>query len=152
MAVSLGAMFVNVGANVNGLKKGLAEGNAALDRFEQKAGFSMRKVGQSATRLGKTLTMRLTLPILGVGVAVLKMSGDFELAMNKVRALSGATGRDLERMRDQAKELGATTQFSASQAADAMGALALAGFKTEEIIGSMPKTLQLAAAAQIDLG
>lgn len=71
--------------------------------------------------------------------------------MNRVAAVSGATEAELKSFSDQAKELGATTQFSASQAADAMTFLAMAGFKADEIVGAMPGTLQLAAAAQLDM-
>ena len=71
--------------------------------------------------------------------------------MNRVKAVSGAVGDQFEALRDQAKELGATTQFSATQAADAMGFLAQAGFEADEILGAMPSTLQLAAAANVDL-
>src|SRR5699024_5782499 len=76
---------------------------------------------------------------------------DFDKSMNRVAALSGATGDELDAMRDQAKDLGRTTSFSASQAADAMGFLAMAGFKTNDIIKVMPGTLSLAAAGQMDI-
>lgn len=80
-----------------------------------------------------------------------QVAADFETAMNRVTALSGATGEQFDQLRQQAMELGRTTQFTASQAGDAMGFLAMAGFKANEILGAMPGTLQLAAAAQMDL-
>lgn len=93
--------------------------------------------------------------IYGLGRAFTSASraaGNFEAAMIKVRVLSGATGEQFQALERQALELGRTTQFTASQAADAQGFLAMAGFKTDQILGAMPGTLQLAAAAQMDLG
>lgn len=117
-----------------------------------KASAQMRRVGKSMERVGKTMTMRATLPIIGVGAAVLKTAGEFELSMNRVQALTGATGDSFESLRKQARELGATTQFTAGEAGEAMGFLGLAGFKTNEILKAMPSTLNLAAAAQMELG
>jgi TP901 family phage tail tape measure protein len=80
-----------------------------------------------------------------------QVAADFETAMNRVTALSGATGEQFDQLRQQALELGRTTQYTASQAGDAMGFLAMAGFDANQILGAMPGTLQLAAAAQMDL-
>ncbi|MEE9159933.1 MAG: phage tail tape measure protein [Gammaproteobacteria bacterium] len=76
----------------------------------------------------------------------------FERSMNKVSALSNAGAKDMLRLRDAAKDYGVTTQFSASAVADAMGELALAGFKTNKILISIPGTLDLAAASGLELG
>lgn len=88
---------------------------------------------------------------VGLGYNVLKASGDFEKAMNQVRAVTGATGKDFQDLRDQAKELGATTKFSATQAAEGMGFLAMAGFQTKDIMDAMPGVLDLASAGNMDL-
>lgn len=78
-------------------------------------------------------------------------AADFQTAMNRVSALSGSTSVEMKKMREQALELGRTTMFTASQAGDAQGFLAMAGFKANDILGAMPGTLQLATAAQMDL-
>jgi TP901 family phage tail tape measure protein len=98
------------------------------------------------------MSVGLTLPIAIAGAVTLKTAGDFELSMNKVQALTSATATEFSALQGQARELGATTMFTASQAGDAMGFLALAGFKTNEILSAMPGTLELAAAAQMELG
>lgn len=126
--------------------------DAAYTRGISKARRDAQKLGKTFTSTGKTLSTRLTLPIVGLGVAMLKAAGDFEAGMNKVKALSGATEKQLKSLSDQAKELGATTQFSAGQAAEAMGFLSMAGFDATQIFKAMPATLNLAAAANIDLG
>ena len=110
-----------------------------------------KKLGQSMGRVGKRLTTAISLPILGLGAAILKSAANFETGMNQVRALTGATGEDFTKLEEQAKELGATTQFSAGQAADAMGFMAQAGLSVEEIYSSLPATVDLAAASQQDL-
>ena len=75
----------------------------------------------------------------------------FDTSMSKVGALSGATDEDLAMLRDTAKEFGATTQFSASQAADALGYMALAGWDAQQSADGLGGVLNLAAASQMDL-
>jgi len=112
---------------------------------------SLSKIGGSIRRAGSFMSTRLTLPILGAGAAVIKTAGDFEASMNKVQALTRATGEDFEKMRNLAKELGSSTKFSASEAADAMGFLGMAGFRTNQILDATPGLLNLAAASGIEL-
>ncbi|MGY6709693.1 MAG: phage tail tape measure protein [Rhizobiaceae bacterium] len=83
--------------------------------------------------------------------APVRAAADFETSMNQVAAVSGATEEQFDALRQQALELGRSTQFTASQAGDAMGYLAMASFDANEVLGAMPGTLQLAAAAQMDL-
>lgn len=109
------------------------------------------KMGKDVERVGRTMSMTMTAPILLFGASSLKAAGNFEASMNRVRAISGVSGKALEDMTQQAKDLGRTTQFSASEAADAMGFLSMAGFEANQVMGAMPSTLQLAAAAQMDL-
>ncbi len=111
-----------------------------------------RKLAQDFSRIGKKMAVSVSLPILGMGAAILKMAADFETGMNQVRALTGATGDDFAKLEDQAMDLGATTIFSAGEVADAMGFLAQAGLDVDEIYGTLPATLNLAAAAQQGLG
>jgi TP901 family phage tail tape measure protein len=98
------------------------------------------------------LSAGVTTPLVALTSNILSTAGAFEASMNQVMALTGATGATFDSMRAQAMELGRTTQFSASQAADAMGFLGMAGFDAQEIMAAMPNVLQLAAAANIDLG
>lgn len=84
--------------------------------------------------------------------SAVNVAGDFEKSMNQLRVVSGATGSQFDAMRKQALELGRTTQYTASQAGEAQNFLAMAGLRSNDILGAMPGTLQLAAAAQMDLG
>jgi TP901 family phage tail tape measure protein len=139
--------------------KTVSELKVRLSGDVQEALDAMGRVGDRAQKLGKRmrrtgfqLSRRLTAPLAAVGGASLKVAADFESSMNRVRGLTGATGDEFEALEEQAKQLGQTTAFSASEAADAMGFLGMAGFETNEIIGTMPDVLNLAAAAQMNLG
>lgn len=80
-----------------------------------------------------------------------KTGMDFEAQMSRVKAISGATGEEFSKLKEQAKQLGADTAFSATQAAEGMENLASAGFTTSEIMEAMPGMLDLAASSGEDL-
>ena len=82
---------------------------------------------------------------------VVEVGSTFEASMSKVQALSGATGSNLDALSKKAQELGRTTQFSASEAADALSAMALAGWDTQEMLDGIDGVLALAAAGEMDL-
>ena len=89
---------------------------------------------------------------IGAGLASSVNTGmEFQAAMSRVGAVSGATGSDFARLEAQAEELGRTTVWSASQAAEGMQYLAMAGFKTNDILATMPGMLSLASAGQVEL-
>lgn len=109
-----------------------------------------KKAFDTVGKLGAGMTIAGAGIAAGLGVAA-KTAADFESAMSRVGALSGATDKDLSTLTQTAKDLGATTSFSASQAAEGMSYLAMAGYKTNDIIASMPGLLDAAAAGQTDL-
>lgn len=78
-------------------------------------------------------------------------AGDFEASMSNVEALSGAEGEELEALSDKAKEMGATTKFTAGESADALSYMALAGWDTQSMLEGISPVLNLAAAANMDL-
>lgn len=79
------------------------------------------------------------------------LGASFDSAMSQVEAVSGATGDEIDVLREKAKEMGATTKFTASEAADAFNYMAMAGWKTEEMLGGIDGILNLAAASGADL-
>ena len=89
--------------------------------------------------------------MLAVGAGAISVASDFEASMSKVSALSGATGEDLEKLKAKAKEMGATTKFSATESADALSYMALAGWDTEQSISALPGVLDLATASEMGL-
>lgn len=93
----------------------------------------------------------VTAPIVGAGTAIVKTSANFESAMSKVSAISGATGDDLDALTEKAKQMGESTKFSASESADAFQYMAMAGWKTEQMLNGIEGIMNLAAASGEDL-
>lgn len=121
-------------------------GNEAI-----KAGKQIQNAGKTISNVGSTITAAVTLPIAGVAAGAIKTAADFESAMSKVAAVSGATGKDLADLTAKAKEMGAKTKFSASESAEAMNYMAMAGWKTQDMIGGIEGIMNLAAASGEDL-
>lgn len=121
------------------------------------SGFSkgIDKLG-SAAKAGLGVLVKAGAAAVGAlgaaGVAAIKVGSDFEAAMSEVQAISGATGSDLEKLSDAAKEMGATTKFSASESAEALKYMAMAGWDTEEMLNGLPGVINLAAASGEALG
>lgn len=110
------------------------------------------RFGQKAASVGRKLTIGLSLPILAIGAGALSASADFQTGMNNVAAITRSKGTPaFEALTEQARELGATTQFTAGQAAAGMGILAQSGQDAETILGTLPVTLELAAAGNLEL-
>ena len=83
--------------------------------------------------------------------SVVQFGSSYESTMSGVRAVTQASATDFQSLSDQARELGATTQFTAVQSAQAMEELGKAGFTVTEILGVMPDVLNLAAAGTLDM-
>lgn len=81
-----------------------------------------------------------------------KVGSDFEAGMSNVAAISGATGEQLEQLTELAKKMGATTKFSASEAAEGYQYMAMAGWKTQDMLNGLPGIMNLAAASGENLG
>ena len=147
----------------DGLQREIAETEAKLKSLEEQArqsgtalqeiaakGEKLKTVGDNVTNVGKKF-MPVTLGVVGLGTAAVKTAADFDSAMSKVAAVSGATGSDLEALRDKAREMGEKTKFSASEAAEAMNYMAMAGWKTEDMLSGIEGVMNLAAASGEDL-
>lgn len=89
---------------------------------------------------------------VGAGVAAsVKVGASFEAEMSKVSAISGAAGSDLEALTEKAKEMGAKTKFSATESGEAMEYMAMAGWKTKDMLNGVEGIMNLAAASGEDL-
>ena len=106
------------------------------------------KVAGTVVKIGTAIGGALS----AAGGYAIKVGSDFEAGMSNVAAISGATGEDLERLSDLAKEMGATTKFSATEAAEGYQYMAMAGWKTEDMLNGLPGIMNLAAASGEDLG
>ncbi len=99
----------------------------------------------------KTAAVGIGGAMVAVGGYAIKVGSDFESAMSNVAAISGATGDDLQMLKDTAREMGATTQFSATEAANALSYMALAGWDANQSASALPGVLNLAAASGMEL-
>jgi TP901 family phage tail tape measure protein len=125
-------------------------------------GSKMQSVGDSLKSVGDTLTQKDTMPIAAIAGASVKVAADFESSMSKVAATMGFTvdqlndksseaSKTMEQLSEFAQEMGKTTAFSASEAADALNYMALAGYDAETSMEMLPTVLNLAAAGGINL-
>lgn len=86
-----------------------------------------------------------------IGTAAVKVGMNFEAEMSKVASISGATGDEFQKLIDKAKEMGSKTKFSATESAQAMEYMAMAGWKTQDMVGGLKGIMDLAAASGEDL-
>lgn len=151
--------FTGPAQKIRNAAKGIGEiGKELKGGFSEaiKSGFSVENIEQ-ATKNAEGAFSKARGRLLGAFAMAItlggpvKLAADFETGMNRVRALTNATGEEFAMLRKQALDLGRTTQFTTKQAADAQGFLAMAGFRANAIFEAMPGTLQLASSAQIDL-
>lgn len=132
-------------------------GSVAIQQTKQAAdemknnGSKIQEAGRGITSVGKTLTTHVTAPLMAGGAYLVKTAADFESGMSKVQAISGATADEMERLEDKAKEMAASTKFDLNDTADAYSYMAMAGWKTEEMLSGLPGIMHLAAASQEDL-
>lgn len=155
-------MAVNVGSAVGyldldttkflaGLKTAQREADSTSKNIASNIGANLQSAGKSMTSAGMSLIKSVTTPIVGIGTAIVKVSSNFESAMSKVSAISGATGKDLDMLNKKAQEMGIKTKFSATEAAEAFTYMAMAGWKTEDMLSGIDGIMNLAAADGLDL-
>ena len=132
------------------------DGTLNFDTKIDSSGFSkgLNGIGGIA-KAGIGLTTKVlqgaTAGFTALGAAAIKVGSDFEAGMSQVQAISGASGEDLEKLKNKAKEMGATTKFSATESAEALNYMAMAGWKTEDMLGGLEGVMNLAAASGEDL-
>ena len=122
--------------------------------FKEKVNGLGTTVQSGVGKLGnvaKTAAVAVGGAMVAMGGYAIKVGSDFESAMSNVAAISGATGDDLQMLEDTAREMGATTQYSATEAANALSYMALAGWDANQSASALPGVLNLAAASGMDL-
>lgn len=148
---AVGYLDLDISKFLANLKTAQSEANGMSKNIATSVGNSMTGIGKSMTSAGSTLTKSLTVPIVGAGTAVIKTSANFESAMSKVSAISGATGSDYDKLKKKAEEMGAKTKFSATESAEAFQYMAMAGWKTGDMLDGIEGIMSLAAADGLDL-
>jgi len=141
--------IVETEQKLKSLEQQANESGTALQNIAAK-GEKLKSMGESVTAAGEKM-LPVTAGVAALGTAAVKTAADFDTSMSKVAAVSGATGDDLDALRDKAREMGSKTKFSASEAADAMNYMAMAGWKTEDMLDGIDGVMNLAAASGEDL-
>lgn len=137
---SLSSLNFRLTANIAPFRKGL-----------NKAGRAMDKTGRKMQQFGKNMSMKVTAPIVALGAVSFNVFKGFEAEMAKVQAVSGATGEEFKALSENAKQLGASTMFSAREVAGLQTEFAKLGFTATEITKVTESTLALAQASGSDL-
>ncbi len=135
--------------NLRDLERQAGQSAVALQKIAA-TGEKLKTVGSAIEGVGQKL-MPVTAAVGGIATAAVKVASDFDSAMSQVAAVSGATGKELEALRDKAREMGSKTKFSASEAAEAMNYMAMAGWKTNDMLSGIEGIMNLAAASGEDL-
>lgn len=125
------------------------QSSVALQKISA-TGEKLQSVGNSISNVGTKL-LPVTGAVTAMGTAAVTTAANFESAMSQVAAVSGATGSDLDALSEKAREMGSKTKFSASEAAEAMNYMAMAGWKTEDMLSGIEGVMNLAAASGEDL-
>ncbi|WP_035796538.1 phage tail tape measure protein [Butyrivibrio sp. MB2005] len=131
------------------LEKQASKSGVALEKMTA-VGNKMKDVGGSITNVGQKL-MPVSAAVTGIGAAAVKTTADFDEAMSKVAAISGATGESFDALRDKAREMGSKTRYSAAESAESMTYMAMAGWKAEDMLDGIEGVMSLAAASGEDL-
>lgn len=135
-------------------ESGLKSAKMGLNTFQDETATASDKftaMGTSLGSVGKTLTLGVTAPLVGIGAAAVKTASEFEAAMSNVKAISGASADEMEALTAKAEEMGAKTKFSATEAADAFSYMAMAGWDTKSMLAGIDGIMSLAAASGEDL-
>ena len=163
--IQLAPLLVDIKVDIASFKSSMDEasskGVTEAKRISKELS-NVSKVGENLSKVGSTLTKKVSLPLAGVGILATKVGMDFESGMSQVAATMGFTAdeikdsttqthADFEKLKKAAKDMGATTQFSATEASEALNYLALAGYDVDKAVSTLPTVLNLAAAGGIDL-
>lgn len=130
--------------------EGQAERSNATMLQISAVGEKFQEAGAKIEGAGKKL-LPVTAAVTGIGAAAIKTAADFDSGMSKVAAVSGASQEDMEKLRAKAREMGEQTKFSASEAADAMNYMAMAGWDAGQMMDGIEGIMSLAAADGLDL-
>lgn len=155
MAINMGSAIAYLELDTSKFSKGFTSAYNDLKVFGDKSSTAEQKFkgfSSALNTVGSGLAKGVTLPLLGVGTAAVKVASSFDSAMSEVKAISGATGTQFTQLRDKAIEMGAKTKFSATESAEAFKYMAMAGWDTKDMLNSISGVMNLAAASGEDLG
>lgn len=138
-------------------QKAMQQAETSMQKLNQKFGSfggALETLGGKMTSAGTKITALETAAggaAVTLGTQAVKAGASFEAEMSKVSAISGSTGNDLKALTDKAKEMGKKTKFSATESAEAFEYMAMAGWKTDDMLNGIEGIMNLAAASGEDL-
>lgn len=150
-------MAADIGSIVAHLKLEMGEFTNNLNVAQQQVASTadsfngITSAGKALQGVGAGLTAGITVPVMALGKQAIELGSNFSSAMSKVKGLSGATEEEFKQLSETAREMGASTIYSATDAADALGYMALAGWDAKQSMDAIPGVLSLAAASGMDL-
>ena len=130
--------------NTQGVTREMRTATREVINFKNKASKAVTDAAKKVAALG-------TAAVGAFGAFAIKSGMDFEAQMSKVQAISGANAEEMQLLTDKAKEMGAKTKFSATESAQALEYMAMAGWKTDQMVSGLPGIMNLAAASGEDL-
>ena len=116
-----------------------------------RTGRLIQRTGKNIEKTGQALTKSITAPVAALGIAAVKTAADFQQGMSKVQSISGASAKDMDKLTNKAKEMGAKTKFSAIESSEAFSYMAMAGWKTKDMLNGIEGIMHLAGATGEDL-
>ena len=143
-----GTILIKTSDAINSISK---VADTAAD-MTMKIADSVENAGKKITSFGTKLSAEVTAPIVALGATAVKTFSTFEESMANVQAVTGASSETMEKLEEKARSMAKETVYSASECADALYYMGLAGWNAEEMTDGLPAVLNLAAAAQMDLG
>lgn len=138
-------------------QKAMQQAETSMQKLNQKFGSfggALETLGGKMTSAGTKITALEAAAggaAVALGTQAVKAGASFEAEMSKVSAISGSTGNDLKALTDKAKEMGKKTKFSATESAEAFEYMAMAGWKTDDMLNGIEGIMNLAAASGEDL-
>lgn len=145
--MNLFEIFVKIGADISGAQDGIKKVGDEATSLNSKLANAAKGFGKFAVKAISWASAAVS----AIGGYVTKAGADFESAMSEVSAISGATGAELDALTQKAKEMGASTKFSASESAEAFKYMAMAGWETSDMLDGISGVMNLAAASGEDL-
>lgn len=140
MALKVGELYASFGIDASELDK-------ALSGIEQKCS----NLASSMTKTGAVMSAAITAPLVKVGKEIYEAGTSFYSQMSRVEAISGANATQMEALTAKAIEMGSTTSFTATEAGKALEYMAMAGWKSDEMLAGLAPIMDLAAASGEEL-
>ena len=151
MGKSLGELYAELSLKTDKLHDGIKKSNREIAKLEQDIDKAVESINAKLAVIGTSLSIGVTAPLTLLGKAALDTFSNFEQSMQNTFSVMGASASEMEALRKKAEDMGATTRFSTSQAADALYSLGSAGQTAEQAMNSLDGVLQLAGATGSDL-